>query len=48
MRRERAEAAGQLAAKAENDLTSGQLHLGQSGPVDGICSHTQQAAEKFL
>jgi HEPN domain-containing protein len=48
MRRARADAARQLAAKAENDLTSARILLDQSGPVDGICFHTQQTAEKLL
>jgi HEPN domain-containing protein len=48
MKKDKAEAARQLAGKAENDLRSAKILLAQDGPIDAIAFHLQQAAEKLL
>jgi len=48
MKKGRAEATRRLAAKAENDLRAARILLAGDGPVDSVCFHLQQAAEKRL
>jgi HEPN domain-containing protein len=43
-----ADLARQLAQKAANDLAAARIGLEHDAPVDTVCFHVQQAAEKLL
>ena len=48
MRSSSADLARQLLRKADNDLEAGRIGLAHGAPLDTICFHIQQAAEKLL
>jgi len=43
-----ADLAAQLARKASNDLAAARIGLEHGAPLDTVCFHVQQAAEKLL
>jgi HEPN domain-containing protein len=43
-----ADLAAQLLAKAANDLAAARIGLEHEAPLDTVCFHVQQAAEKLL
>lgn len=43
-----ADLAAQLLAKAANDLAAARIGLDHEAPLDTVCFHVQQAAEKLL
>ncbi|MEK7407936.1 MAG: HEPN domain-containing protein [Acidobacteriota bacterium] len=48
MKKSPVDLAHQLVAKAENDLSAAGIGLEHAAPLDTVCFHIQQAAEKLL